>query len=223
MLTAGLSRLDGADLAQRSFTLGFLAFNLAMTGDADGAERASSEALALAEHGADDYLAGVALIGGAVAEVVRGHAGQAAAVLEEACTRLDRSGERFMITYATVNLGLQRYLAGQVADAERAFLRSLRVSVEIRNHRAIGGCLEGLGYVTATEGDDRWAARLLGAAAAAREVTALPLFPHWTLAHARTVETLEARLGRELYKREWTAGGQTDLGDLVTDILFHQN
>jgi Tfp pilus assembly protein PilF len=127
-----------------------------------------------------------------------------------------------MITYASVNLGLQRYRAGDLADAEAAFVQSLRVSREMRNPRAVGACLEGLGYIAA-DADARWAARLLGAAQTVRDATAAPLFPQWKAAHAHVVATIEKRLGTDLARREWAAGRQTDTDELVTDILLHQN
>jgi hypothetical protein len=126
-----------------------------------------------------------------------------------------------MLTYAAVNLGLQLYLAGRAREAEAAFIESLRASQQIRNRRAIAGCFEGLGYVAAASGDARWAARLMGAADALRAVTA-PLFPQWNEAHERNVRALDATLGRDLARREWAAGGQIDVDDLVADILAQQ-
>ena len=221
-LVGGLSCLPTDDLVRRSFTLGFLSFNYAMTGEFDAADRISAEALALAEQLYDDYLAGVALLGRGIARAMGGLAGDAAATLEEALRRIERSGERFMISYVSVNLGLQLYLAGRLEDAEAAFVQSLRVSREIRNHRAVGGCLEGLGYIAAAA-DARWAARLMGAAQAARDATAAPLFPQWKTAHSRNVAAVEKRLGPDLARREWVAGGQTDTDELVADILLYQS
>jgi non-specific serine/threonine protein kinase len=222
LLAEGLSCLPSTDLAGRSFTLGFLSFNHAATGELDAADRIAGDALAIAEQLGDDYLAAVALVGRGVTRAMAGDAGGAATTLEQAVTRIERSGERFMITYVFANLGLQRFLAGRPAAAAAAFLQSLRISREISNQRAVGGCLEGLGYI-AVEADARWASRLMGAAEAAREATATPLFPQWKSAHARSVAALEKRLGPDLTRREWAAGGQMDLEELVADILLHQS
>jgi non-specific serine/threonine protein kinase len=213
-----LDGLGDDETGERAFALGLLGFIEAVAGDARLAEQHAGEALALADRLGDDWVGGSLLAAG-VLKGMAGDAGGAADILERACARLQHAGEAFMLTYVRVNLGLQRYLAGDTDRARCAFLDSLRGARDLRNIRAAGGCLEGLAYVAVSEGDARWAARLMGAAGAARALSRSPLFPQWRTAHDHNSQAVDSQLGSELADRERAAGAALAMDDLVGCLL----
>ncbi len=108
-------------------------------------------------------------------------------------------------------LGFVAELRGD-ADAARALhLDGLAAARSAGDPRAVALALEGLAGVHASTGDGAGAARLLGAAAAARDGAGVPLPPAERGDVDRITAAAMALLGRDRFAAEFAAGGVTPL------------
>jgi non-specific serine/threonine protein kinase len=108
---------------------------------------------------------------------------------------------------------------GDRAGSRALFVRALSLSRRLNNLRAIAGCFEGLAYLSADAGDARSAARLIGAAARLRTITAAPLLPQWTRAHDQCRDRIAEAIGPEEAAGQEMAGAQLPVDALAAEIV----
>jgi hypothetical protein len=80
-------------------------------------------------------------------------------------------------------------------------------------------CLEGLGWVAQVEGQPARAARLLGAVAAVRQATEIPLSPFLVPLQRQAEEGGRAALGAAAFAAAWAAGQALSLEEAVAFAL----
>ncbi|MBQ4853823.1 hypothetical protein IMW82_03905 [Rhodanobacter sp. B2A1Ga4] len=172
-------------------------------------------ALAVAQAQGSGWLCSLALLGRGIACAMRGQHREAEAWMSEAA-ELTASPDHdvFQHGYVLINRALQRFHLGDTRGAARDWLRTLDLSVGLQHWRSVAGCIEGAAYLVLGQGDADFAARLLAAAARARDLTGAPLFPQWHAAHAQ-VETRARDLLGEAFKAAQQQGTATRIEKVV--------
>ncbi len=135
-------------------------------------------------------------------------------------TLAEQVGDKWLLQYALINLGLQRFYEGHTRRAAALWTECVPLQQQLGHRRGTAGCLEGLGYVAVNRGKPERAARLLGAAEAWREATGAPLLPHWYPAHDRYVAAAREALGEAAFTRAWAAGRTGSLETAVDEALL---
>ena len=118
----------------------------------------------------------------------------------------ESAGDRHLTMYATNQEALLLYLSGRAAESRRSILRSVDLSLQLSNPRAIAGVSECSGYLAIAAGDAALGARFLGSAEAARETTGAPHFPQWLEPHREAVARAQRALGQREFEEERAAG-----------------
>ena len=175
---------------------GVLAFELAGCGDFDGSERCVEAALSVAEARSSGWLRSMALLSRGIACAMRGRHRDAETWLSEAAELTSSpDGDVFQHGYVLINRALQRFQLDDVRGAAQDWLHMLDLSIGLQHRRGAAGCVEGAAYLALKHGDGGCAARLLGAAARVRDLTAAPLMPQWHAAHAEAETGAREMLG----------------------------
>jgi non-specific serine/threonine protein kinase len=191
-LARALAMTGKADAVPRTFALCVLA---AMEPARKRADATIREASALAGRTSSEWLnAFVAVTAGLIASARHEHR-RAVALYERGRRHLDECGDRWLFTFAGANQALQCHLLGEQARAARLAAAAFRESVERGDRRAAAAAIELLAHTAVAGGAAELGARLCGAAEALREMTGVPLAPHWRDAHERTLQAIERQLG----------------------------
>ncbi|MEU2663792.1 BTAD domain-containing putative transcriptional regulator [Micromonospora sp. NPDC007220] len=120
---------------------------------------------------------------------------------------------------ALAELGFIAEHRGDAVLAERRHRESLDAARAAGDHRAVALALEGLAGATSLGGDQRRAARLLGAARTLREVAGAPLPPGERHDVQRVTGRLRDALGGGELAAEMSRGAQLDLDDAALSGL----
>jgi hypothetical protein len=104
---------------------------------------------------------------------------------------------------------------GDAAEARKLHLDGFALAREGGDPRAIALALEGLAGAHALAGDPVHAARLLGAASAARDSVGRPLPEAERGDVDRITTTVRTALGEETFAAEFTRGGALGLDEVV--------
>ncbi|WP_020670805.1 BTAD domain-containing putative transcriptional regulator [Amycolatopsis nigrescens] len=113
------------------------------------------------------------------------------------------------IAQALNELGFIAELRGDAETARARHLEGLETARATGDPRAIALAFEGMAGAAALSGDHRQAARLLGAAAAARNSVSAPLPPRERLDVDRITAIARKALGEELFQSEFTHGTES--------------
>ncbi|WP_142104391.1 BTAD domain-containing putative transcriptional regulator [Pseudonocardia cypriaca] len=130
------------------------------------------------------------------------------------------SGADIAITLIHAELGFVAELRGDAEGALAHHLAGHAIARRSGDRRALALALEGLAGSVALAGAHRQAARLLGAAAAARESVGAPLPPAERGDVDRIAATATAALGEAAFAEEFARGGLTDPDELVGERLL---
>ncbi|WP_433555882.1 BTAD domain-containing putative transcriptional regulator [Pseudonocardia xinjiangensis] len=118
-------------------------------------------------------------------------------------------------------LGFVAELRGDAATALRLQLEGFAAARRLQDPRAVALAMEGLAGALALAGEPARAARLLGAAAAAREAVGAPLPEAERGDVNRITATARGQLGDEAFTTEFERGAAAQPDDLVQDATAH--
>jgi predicted ATPase/DNA-binding CsgD family transcriptional regulator len=190
-------------------------------GDYGRARRLHEESLALYRASGDPWGIGMALNNMSWAALFEGDLARARSIAEDALALRRTLGD-------TLGLANTLYTLGRVAQAEgdeghaRAFLaEAIELFLKLGDRWGLAACLESLALARASgphgaDGDAR-AARLWGAAEAAREALGAPLTPGDRRIHERHQAVSRVRLGQSLWQAAWSAGRALPLLDALAE------
>jgi predicted ATPase len=108
---------------------------------------------------------------------------------------------------------------GHVAQAQALYRQTIVAWEELGNRGAMAHQLECLAFLARAEGQGERAARLLGAAEAARAVASSPMWPDQQQEYDRELAALRAQLDAAALAREWEAGQALTLDEAVKYAL----
>jgi DNA-binding CsgD family transcriptional regulator len=166
------------------------------------------------------HLLSLAMVGQAQIWLGRVDAGITTA--EDALAR--SGGERWARTYVLLVLGLGRWFAGDLPDAETSLLQALRIAERFHDQFGVALLVELLAYVTADMSRYAWAAELLGISERlwsqlgdARMFRAEPLLRR----RDRQIRDIKAAMGEAEYETAVRRGADHDdnLGAVVRRAL----
>ncbi|REE96383.1 ATP-binding protein [Thermomonospora umbrina] len=141
---------------------------------------------------------------------------QAAAMVRAAEAR----GELWCRSYAQIEGALATALGGDVAGALATLHQALRIKWDLDDLMGLATALECIGGCLVALEEPRRAARVLGAAAEARDASGAAMFgPQYAQLCAHYADTCRAALGDETYRREHDAGAALGLEAVVREIL----
>jgi len=154
------------------------------------------ESLALAREVEDTYLIGIMLSNLGHAALMQGDYGRARALCEEALAFAHELGSSGMelAPSAFVNLGLAALGQGEHERAAASFEEALLMSQNLGTKPQSIDTLEGMASLAGALREDARAARLWGAAEAAREVTGIALSPGEQALHEPYLASARSRL-----------------------------
>jgi non-specific serine/threonine protein kinase len=129
---------------------------------------------------------------------------QALQAMRDVAETFDRADDCHMRMFATVQVGLQQFLTGDLDGARRNIQKGLDFSWRIGNPRGLTGICETTAYIAARDGNAQLAARLLGAAETGRVMSGAPQFPQWEKPHdvawVEICARLDATAAQELFE-----------------------
>jgi hypothetical protein len=114
-------------------------------------------------------------------------------------------GHKIGVAYASYQLGRIARAQGDAAGARTSFAAGLRLFRELGQRRGVAFALVGLAG-TAAPGQERRAARLLGAAAALQAALGVALDTGARAEYERAVAAARAALGEEEFAAAWAEG-----------------
>ena len=205
-----------------------LAFELATCGDFAGAETCVEAALRIAQAQDNAWLRSNALLSHGIVQALNDHHREAEASMSEAVDCLSTEGDSFQWAYALINRALQRFYLGNWPGAARDWLSDLDVFIPFLNWRGAAGCVEGAAYLAAEADKFERAARLLAAAARAREWTGGPLMPQWRKAQHVAARKAQEAMGGEFGRAQQTGASMrfeeavSEARTLLTEIAGGQ-
>jgi predicted ATPase/DNA-binding SARP family transcriptional activator len=190
-----------------------------LTGDFAAADEYNHRALRAAEEQAFD--AKVLFVRGGLAMTARrrGRPAEAERDLREILAAHRRDGYRPGQAFALAELGMCAEARGDASAARELHSEGLEAARRTRDPRAVAMALEGLAGADALDGEGVRAARLLGAAARAREETGAPLPAAERFDVDRITAAVRGLLGDAALEREWAHGHGWVLSAAVHEAL----
>jgi predicted ATPase/DNA-binding CsgD family transcriptional regulator/transcriptional regulator with XRE-family HTH domain len=202
----------GAMLNQLGITVGYL-------GDSLGARRRLEESLAVFRALDEPWGIGFGLLN--LAEVLRssGDVAEARALLEEGLPLLQQSGDIFLVLESLIELG-GLALEGAQLDRTASFAREgLPLLRDSGMRWYLSEALELAAGLAAAQGRPAQAARLLGAAETAREITGQALQTQGEHTHSQTLRAARAALDADAFGIAWDAGRRLSLEQAIDEAL----
>jgi predicted ATPase/DNA-binding SARP family transcriptional activator/DNA-binding CsgD family transcriptional regulator len=186
--------------------LGILAIN--QEGDYIRGATLWEEGLALAREVGDTNRVGATLLNLGYAALMQGDYERARALSEEALTLAHELGSAGVeiLPEALVNLGLAALGQGDHERATPSFKEGLAVAQEVGIKASVINALEGMATLAGALGEDTRAARLWGAAEAAREVTGIALPPGERALHEPYLASARSELGEAAWEERLAEG-----------------
>jgi predicted ATPase len=143
-------------------------------------------------------LGDAALLGDDLPAAVRAH--------EEALELAARAGDEHLVATVLDRLGMDAVRSGDLAAAHERLFRSAELHRQIRDQEGLANCLDGLAGLVLALGIPRAAARLAGAADAARAALGVAVWPLLRAQADRLERGIRAALGEDDEPRERAAG-----------------
>jgi predicted ATPase/DNA-binding winged helix-turn-helix (wHTH) protein len=218
-ITRALATLPASEEWEHAFGTALLAFIETMSGSSELAGQRAKEAERRARVLNDPQLVGFNRVTAGMAAGLAGRPAEAVEAFVEARNCLEQGWDPFLHFFSSVQLGLQRYLAGDLAGSRDDSIAALRAACELDNLRGIAGPLEILGYLDLARNDYGRAARRMGAASRLREITGAPVLANFLPAHLSARAALDGRLGGEGALREMQAGADTPLAEMIAEVF----
>jgi tetratricopeptide (TPR) repeat protein len=159
----------------------------------------------MAQEIGNPWLLGLALPNLSDAAYRRGDLDLAEQFALEAISPLNESGNAYMESMNFANLAQVALAQGDVRGAAASFREGLRVAEEIESRWNAANAIAGAAAVEAARERYDQAARLLGAADAAREASGHPRLPQFHL-FSQTEETVRGALGLDRFRAGWDTG-----------------
>jgi predicted ATPase/DNA-binding CsgD family transcriptional regulator len=138
--------------------------------------------------------------------LIQGDAVTARSLLEESVTAYREMGNRRSLAESLALLARVVAAQDESTTAYALYEESLTIASVLNHTRLIASCMEGLADVVATQGEFRWAAQLLGAAEALREVINIPIPPVERADYEHSVAAVRIQLGAESFTTTWAMG-----------------
>ncbi len=192
---------------EHAFALSAQTWLAVIGGNVAEAERCTARATRLCERLNQPWIQGFKSLSNAFSHVYALQHELALQAMRDVAEVFDRTYDSHMRMFATVQVGLQQFLTGDLDGACRNFLKGLDFAWRIGNPRALTGLCEATAYIAARDGNVQLAASLLGAAEAGRLMSGAPLFSQWQKPHDVAWAEICARLD-EAAARELFAAGQ---------------
>jgi DNA-binding CsgD family transcriptional regulator len=199
--------------------LGILAIN--QSGDYARGFALWEESLALARQAGDTVQVGTTLANLGYAALMGGDYGRPSALCEEALAiahELGSAGAE-ILPEALINLGLAARGRGQFDGAAASLMEALARSQEAGSKSSIINAVEGMAGLAGALREDARAARLWGAAEAAREATGIALPPGDRALHEPYLAATRRRIGRAEWARAWSEGRAMSLEEAAGHAL----
>jgi DNA-binding CsgD family transcriptional regulator len=148
---------------------------------------------------------------------VQGDYARAEMLLNEGLSLVEIEGERHGAFFILNNLALLALRQAELARAEMFALRALSAAAELDSRHGMVMALDSLASVAAAAGQPRRAARLFGAADAARAI--IGDFAYATTRPDRENGRAAARaqLGQTAFEQAWASGGELTLEQAVAE------
>jgi predicted ATPase/transcriptional regulator with XRE-family HTH domain len=151
----------------------------------------------------------------------RGDWAHAERLLTESRDLTEAAGDRWSRSRCLHSLGRVHLARGEPAQAGELFRDSLALASGVHDQRGIIWAVEGLAAVAAAEHDFALAARLIGKAAAIREVTGQIVSAVFDRDRQRTIETTAAALGPDGFASNSAAGRNLELEHIPVAHASH--
>jgi tetratricopeptide (TPR) repeat protein len=136
----------------------------------------------------------------------QGEQAQARDLFEESRSAFKEVGDQAGMAEALMGLASAAKMQDNFVVARDLYQESFPILQRIQYKELIPSCLEELAAVAAEQGELVWAAHLLGAAEALREVIGTPIPPVYRLDYERTVAKARTQLGNEAFASVWAEG-----------------
>ena len=163
------------------------------------------------------WLIGNALKGLGLIAFAQGDYAQARSHSEQALVIFRKLGDKSLIGFALSTLGAVARALGELNKALAYYGQNLQIMYEVGYKLPIISALEDLaGILSAAGQQGEVAVHLLGAAAALRQVTGIPVAPTQHEEYAQTLALLRQQLGDDHFAGLWQVGGITPLAQIVS-------
>jgi hypothetical protein len=201
LVTAARARED-------DYLLGHGLTGLAMTFSPEDPEvpRLLGEGVTALRRSGDDWSVSYALVPLGNASLLAGDLATAVRTHEEALSLARQIGDEHLIATVLDQLGLDALLGGDLPGAQERLAESAGLHREIRDQEGLAYCLDLLAALALGRGDARAAARLIGAADAARAELGVAIWPLLQPLADQLDTTVRAVLGEDDDRRERSAG-----------------
>jgi hypothetical protein len=144
--------------------------------------------------------------------------GRARAHYEESLAIYQELGATSCVAGALNALGRAVCGQGDYRRARALHQESLALCWKIDDKQRLAASLEGMASLAAAEEQTEWAAHLLGAAAALREVIRWPPLPEARPRIERQIAEVRAALGEEAFAAAWAAGRAMPPEQAIADL-----
>ncbi|MGI9110890.1 MAG: ATP-binding protein [Gaiellaceae bacterium] len=188
-------------------------------GNLEQAEALFEETLPLFRRVDDSRALMVTLSNLAAIAGLAGDRDRARALGEEALAVARSEGDQDQTSISLHNLGRAALNEGRLDDAGWCLRESLELGAELGYKEVIAYCLEGIGELAAVAGDERSAARLLGAGIAMLEHLGIPIGPEERNGYERAVSGLQLRLGEASFRGLEADGRELTLAQAVAEAV----
>jgi predicted ATPase/transcriptional regulator with XRE-family HTH domain len=185
-------------------------------GDEPGAEFYFQSGLAVAQETGDAWLIGEILPNLSDAAYRRGDVELAERFALDAFAPLAESGNAYMESMNLGNVAQVALAQGDIERATSALRNALRIAEEIESRWNVANAIAGAAAVEVVRGRHEPAARLLGAADAAREASGHPRLPAFYL-FEQNQEAVQGALGPDRFRESWEAGRALSFEDAVDE------
>ncbi len=202
------------DLEAEAEALYNLAFVPAMRNDPEAAHRGFQASLALAREIGHPNLVARNQISLGTAALTAGDLQAALKYFDEALIFFRETGDRFHTAWAIGSIGQVHSLLGQLQEGRMAFLEALRLFTEDQHLPGIGAVLEEISTLESSAGRHIEAMRLVGAAAALREMTGASA-PLRSVMRLDAEEAARQAIGDEAVAKALAEGRRMSLEDAV--------
>jgi predicted ATPase len=212
---------DIHDIADCKARLGWLAL---LNGHDAEAETLLDQALAIQQQLNDTNCSAWSLACLGIVALERADVARAQAQLEQSLSLYAKIARRERIAETQFWLGQSWSTAGQILEAEAAYLEGLRLERELGSKRRTAASLEGLAGVALSRGNPERTARLLGAAAQALHsvgAAPLPLPPRLRAQREHVAAQARHSLGEASWEAAFAGGESLSLDEALAEALSH--
>lgn len=175
-------------------------------GDFDLAQSLVKRSLAICEETQDEWGIAWSLYDLGYSHLENGKMGEARELLERALAQFRLLNIRFGEFRALIALGYYFYFQNHMLQAVVCYQQALLCQQHSAFYTQIADIFEGLAYVAAADGKNRFAVKLLGAAQKHREVIGFLRLMTFNHEYHRNLELLQARLGEKDFRTIWDQG-----------------